>query len=154
MKPDNDVTHLVTTWMCVKLLVFVVSLAVATLIPRKHRMAQNVRLFVSSHPCMNWAFFLTSLISSSPSSSLPHSSSTSSSSCYPSTSSRFRGKIPCATSPRRWGQLTSSCSHTKRIIPYHQVPHSYWAWSWQKYLWIDMTRSTKIFCCSKYGERI
>ena len=70
-------------------------------------MAQEVWVFVSSHPCMKWAFPLTSLISSSPSSSFTHSSSTSSSSCYPSTSPRLSSKIPCATSPRRWGQLTS-----------------------------------------------
>ena len=35
------------------------------------------------------------------------SSSISSSSCCPSTSTRLSSKIPCATSPRRWGQLTS-----------------------------------------------
>ena len=45
---------------------------------------------------------------SSPSSSLSHSSSILSSSCYPSTSPRLSSKIPCVTSPRRWGQLTSS----------------------------------------------
>ena len=47
------------------------------------------------------------MISSLPSSSFSHSSSTSSISCYPSTSPRLSSKIPCATSPRRWGQLTS-----------------------------------------------
>ena len=78
-----------------------------TLIPCTHRTAQDVQVFVSSHPCMKWAFPLTSLISSSPSSSFSHSSSTSSSSCYPSSSLRLSSKIPCATSPRRWGQLTS-----------------------------------------------
>ena len=70
-------------------------------------MAQDVRVFVSSHPCMKWAFPLTSLTSPSPSSSFSHPPSTSSSSCYPSTSTRLSSKIPCATSPRRWGQLTS-----------------------------------------------
>ena len=74
-------------------------------------MAQDVRVFVSSHPCMKRAFPLTSLISSSPSSSFSHSSSTSSSSCYPSTSPRLSSKIPCATSPRRWRQLTSPSPH-------------------------------------------
>ena len=69
--------------------------------------AQDVRVFVSSHPCMKRAFPLTSLISSSPSSSFSHSSSSSSSSCFPSTSPRLSSKIPCATSPKRWGQLTS-----------------------------------------------
>ena len=34
-------------------------------------------------------------------------SSTSSSSCYPWTSPRWSNAISCATSPRRWGQLTS-----------------------------------------------
>ena len=67
----------------------------------------QVRVFVSSHPCMKWASPLTSLISSSPSSSFSHSSSTSSISCYTSTSPRLSSKIPCATSPRRWGQPTS-----------------------------------------------
>ena len=57
-------------------------------------MAQDVRVFVSSHPCMKWAFSLTSLTSSSPSSSSFHSSSSSSSSCYPSTSPRLSSKIP------------------------------------------------------------
>ena len=47
------------------------------------------------------------MISSSPSSSFSHSSSISSSSCYPSTSPRLSSKIPCAISPRIWGQLTS-----------------------------------------------
>ena len=50
---------------------------------------------------------MTSLTSPSPLSSFSHSSSTSSSSCYPSTSPRLSSKISCATSPRRWGQLTS-----------------------------------------------
>ena len=36
--------------------------------------------------------------------SFSHSSSTS---CYLSTSTRSSSKITCATSPRRWGQLTS-----------------------------------------------
>ena len=36
-----------------------------------------------------------------------HSSSISRSSCCPSTSTRLSSKITCATSPRRWGQLTS-----------------------------------------------
>ena len=36
-----------------------------------------------------------------------HSSSISSSSCCPPTSTRLSSKIPCATSPRRWGRLTS-----------------------------------------------
>ena len=31
-----------------------------TLIPCTHRMAQDVRVFVSSHPCMKWAFLLAS----------------------------------------------------------------------------------------------
>ena len=83
------------------------SVFAVTLIPCTHRMAQDVRVFVSSHPCMKWAFLPTSLISSSPSSSFFHSSSTSSSSCYPSTSSRLSSKIPCATSSKRWGLLTS-----------------------------------------------
>ena len=82
------------------------SVWVVTLIPCTHRVAQDVRVFVSSHPCMKWAFRLTSLISSSPSSSFSHSS-TSSSSCCPSTSTRLSAKIPCASSPRRWSQLTS-----------------------------------------------
>ena len=65
-----------------------------TLIPCTHRMAQDVWVFVSSHPCMKWAFSLTSLISSSPSSSSSHSSSSSSSSFYPSTSPRLSSKSP------------------------------------------------------------
>ena len=52
---------------------------VVTLIPCTHRTAQDVWVFVSSHPCMEWAFLPTSLISSSLSSS-SHSSLTSSSS--------------------------------------------------------------------------
>ena len=59
-------------------------------------MAQDVRVFVSSHPCMKWAFSPTSLTSPSPSSSSSHSSSSSSSSFYPSTSPRLSRKIPCA----------------------------------------------------------
>ena len=59
-------------------------------------MAQDVRVFVSSHPCMRWAFSLTSLTSPSPSSSSSHFSSSSSSSFYPSTSPRLSSKIPCA----------------------------------------------------------
>ena len=62
------------------------SVSVVTLIPCTHRMAQDVRVIVSSHPCMKGAFPLISLISSSPSSTFSHSSSTSSSSCCPSTS--------------------------------------------------------------------
>ena len=46
-------------------------------------MAQDVRVFASSHPCMKLAFSLTSLTSPSPSSSSSHSSSSSSSSLYP-----------------------------------------------------------------------
>ena len=42
---------------------------VVTLIPCTHRTAQDARVFVSSHPCVEWAFPLTSLISSSLSSS-------------------------------------------------------------------------------------
>ena len=64
------------------------------LIPYTHRMAQDVWVFVSSHPCMKWAFSLTSLIPSSPSTSSSHSSSSSSSSFYPSTSPRLSSKFP------------------------------------------------------------
>ena len=86
--------------------------------PCTHRMAQqDVRVFVSSHPCMKWAFPLNALISSSPSSSFSHSSSISSSSCYPSTSPMLSSKIPCATSPRRWGLLDESFSNTEAATP-------------------------------------
>ena len=71
------------------------SVSAVTLIPCTHRMAQDVRVFVSSHPCMKWAFPLTSLISPSPSCSFSHSSSTSSSSCYPSTSPRISSNSLC-----------------------------------------------------------
>ena len=83
------------------------SVSVVTLIPCTHRMAQDVRVCDSSHPRMKWAFYLTSLTSPSPSSSSSHSSSSSNSSSCPSTFPRFRSKIPCAISPRRWGQLKS-----------------------------------------------
>ena len=75
-------------------------------------MAQDVRVFVSSHPCMKWAFPLTSLISSSPSSSFSHSSSTSSSSCYPSTSPRLSSKIPCVLRFQDMVSNGESFSHT------------------------------------------
>ena len=75
-------------------------------------MAKDVRVFVSSHPCLKWAFPLTSMISSSPSPSFSHSSSTSSSSCYPSTSPRFSSKISCATLQRRMGSTDESFSNT------------------------------------------
>ena len=38
------------------------SVSVVTLMSCTHRMAQDVRVFVSSHPCIKWAFFLTSFI--------------------------------------------------------------------------------------------
>ena len=72
------------------------SVFAVTLIPCTHRMSQDVRVFVSSHPCMRWAFSLTSSTSPSPSSSSSHSSSSPSSSFYPSTSPRLSSKIPCA----------------------------------------------------------
>ena len=64
-----------------------------TLIPCTHRMALNVRVFVSSHPCMKWAFPLTSLLPPSPSSSFSHSSLCFSSS-YPSTSPKLSSNSP------------------------------------------------------------
>ena len=50
------------------------SVFAVALIPCTYRMTQDVRVFVSSHPCMKWAFSLTSLTSPSPSSSslIPH----------------------------------------------------------------------------------
>ena len=36
------------------------SVLAVTLIPCTHRLAQDVRVFVSSHPCMKWAFPMTS----------------------------------------------------------------------------------------------
>ena len=36
------------------------SVPAVTLIPCTHRMAQDVRVFVSTHPCMKWVFPLTS----------------------------------------------------------------------------------------------
>ena len=71
------------------------SVSAFTLMSCTHRLAQDVWVFVSSHPCMKWAFPLTSLISPSPSSSFSHSSSTSSSSCYPSTSTRSSSNSRC-----------------------------------------------------------
>ena len=76
-----------------------------------HRMAQDVREFVSSHPCMKWAFSLTFLISSSPSSSSSHSSSTSSSSFYPSTSLRLSSKSPVYFA-KEMGSTDESFSNT------------------------------------------
>ena len=72
-------------------------------------MAQDVQVFVSfssMHELSVSSDFLD--LSSSPSSSFSHSSSISSSSCYPSTSPRLSRKIPCATSPRRWGSTDES----------------------------------------------
>ena len=89
------------------------SVCAVILIPCTHRTDQDVRVFVSSHPCMEWAFPVTSLISSSPPSSFSHSSSTSNSSCYPSTSPRLSSKSPCAASPRRVGSTDESFSNTQ-----------------------------------------
>ena len=88
MTPIDDVSNLENTWLCALCCSLRSPLfSVDTLISCTHlTMAQDVRVFVSSHPCMKWAFLLTSLISSSPSPSFSYSSSTSSSSCYPSTS--------------------------------------------------------------------
>ena len=43
-------------------------------------------------------------------------SSISSSSCCPPTSTRLSSKIPCATSQRRWGQLTSPSPTRFKVI--------------------------------------
>ena len=59
----------------------------------------------------------------SPSSSFSHSSSNSCSSCYLSTSPRLSSKIPCAASPRRWGQLTSP-SPTQNMLARLVVMHA------------------------------
>ena len=80
------------------------------LIPCTHSMAQGSRcLECLSHLIHGWSerFLWRPWSLHQPSSSFSHSSSTSSSSFYPSTSPRLRSKILCATSPRRWGQLTS-----------------------------------------------
>ena len=89
------------------LLVSSCSVCVVILTPATHCVAQDVRVFVSSHPCTKWAFTLSTLSSPFHAISSSHSSSIWSSSCCPSTSTRLSSKIPCATSPRRWGQLTS-----------------------------------------------
>ena len=72
-------------------------------------------VFVSSHPCMKWAFLLTSLNSSSPSSSFSRSSSTSSSSCYLSTSLLLRHEngVSPETLRRKWPQI-AKCRQTRR----------------------------------------
>ena len=72
------------------------SVWVVTLILCTHRVAQDVRVFVSFHPCMKWASLSSTWNSPSTSTSFSHSSSTSSSSWYTSTSTRSSGKIPCA----------------------------------------------------------
>ena len=54
-----------------------------------------------------------------------HSSSISSSFCCPSTSTRSSSKIQCATSPRRWGQLTSP-SPTQSLEERLLVQHPRW----------------------------
>ena len=112
MKPDTDVTHLVNTWMCFRSLASSHSFFAHT-----HRMAQDVRVFVSSHLCMKWAFLLTSLILlitfifrlsfliNLKQFLLPFN---------------FHEDLvvrsTCATSPRRWGQLTSP-SPTQVLSP-------------------------------------
>ena len=56
MKPSNDVTlgEHVNVRVVVGLL-SLCSVSAVTLIPCTHRLAQDVRVFVSSHPCMKWA---------------------------------------------------------------------------------------------------
>ena len=140
---------------------------------------QDVWVFVSSHPCMKWAFSLTSLISSSPSSSFSHSSSTSSSSFYPSSSPRLRSKIQCATSPRRWGQLTSpsptqalqshsgrslidlSCRMCNQFTFHHQFGIDTWRskiWATNRQysfcLWIPWTKTIRILVRSTCIQRV
>ena len=48
----------------------------------------------------------------SPFHSYSYSSYSPSTSCYPSTSTRSSSKIPCASSPRRWGSTDESFSNT------------------------------------------
>ena len=50
MKPDSDVT--LGEHANVRVVVSLRSLALLQLIPCTHRLAQDVRMFVSSHPCM------------------------------------------------------------------------------------------------------
>ena len=82
------------------------SVFAVTLISCTPRIAQDVRVFVSSHPCMKWAFSLTSLIPSSPSS--PFSLKQ----FYPSTSPRSSSKIPCALRYKEMRSTDESFSHT------------------------------------------